>query len=168
MKQLLLFLFLAVTASANAQNVSIESLRKAYYKLDTDSAACAALHKKLSKTITSDNTIIGYKGAVSACMANHAKARQQKIMLFNDGKKLLEQAIAADTANAELRFLRFTIQASCPKALGYNKQIETDKNFILKNGTALKDATLKKSIGDYMAASAYLTEAEKAKAKQIR
>lgn len=168
MRHFILFFFLVLTASANAQNVSVESLRKAYYKLDTDSAACAALNKKLSKVITSDNTVIGYKGAVSACMANHAKVRQQKIMLFNEGKKLLEQAITSDSSNAELRFLRFTIQSSCPKALGYNKQIHSDKSFILKNGATLKDAALKRSISEYMAASAYLTEAEKAKAKQIR
>jgi len=166
MKKNILYFFLLLSFYGRAQ--TLESLRKEYYKLDTDSAACAKLNAKLSKLITSDNTIIGYKGAVSACMANHVKTRQQKIMFFNKGKEMLEQAISTDTANTELRFLRFTIQTGAPKALGYNRQISNDKSFILKNAGTMKDAGLKRSIAEFMAQSSYLTDGEKAKAKQIK
>ncbi|MCW3101671.1 MAG: hypothetical protein JWO09_111 [Bacteroidetes bacterium] len=163
MRKLLFFLFILASASLQAQNISTEQLRKAYYKLNTDSATCAELYAKVSKTNSPDNLITGYKGAITASMASHVKSKQEKIKLFTNGKKLLEQAIAADSANVELRFLRFTIQTNCPKALGYYRQADTDKRYILSHLDSLKNTSLKNKISEYMLASATLSAEEKKK-----
>jgi len=163
MRKLLLFLFILASASLDAQTISADQLRKSYYKLNTDSSACAELYAKISKTTSADNLINGYKGAISASMANHVTSKQEKIKLFTNGKKMLEQAIAADSANTELRFLRFTIQTNCPKALGYYRNIDADKRYILSHLDSLKNASLKNKISEYMLSSSTLSAEEKKK-----
>jgi len=158
-------LFIAFQVNAFSQTITIESLRKDYYKLNTDSIACKKIFNKIQNLNSSNNSIIGYKGAIYASMANYAKSKQEKIKLFNDGKKMLEQSIKADSSNVELRFLRLTIQTNCPKALGYHKQINSDKNFIVTNFNTLKSSDLKSKMLEFLIASSYLSPAEKQKIK---
>jgi hypothetical protein len=148
----------------NAQ-VSIETLRKEYHNLNTDSAACAKLYEKIAALHTSDNLILGYKGATTAAMANFVKAKTEKIKLFNEGKKILEQSIKNDSSDTELRFLRFTIQTNAPKALGYHKQIENDKKHILTHYNEIRNITVKGRISEYLLSSNRLNEQEKKKIK---
>lgn len=83
-------------------------------------------------------------------MANHVFNPVTKLRYFNNGKSILENAIAKAPANTELRYLRLTIQLNAPSFLGYNKMIEADKMFLQKNVTATEDADLKKMITDYL------------------
>jgi hypothetical protein len=164
-KQFCIFIFLVAGLFSSAQQVSLETLRKEYHNLNTDSSACAKLYSKISAANPSDNLITGYKGAITAAMANFAKAKSEKIKLFNSGKKLLEQAITTDSLNAELRFLRFTIQANAPKALGYHGKLENDKNYIIAHFDQIKNPTVKGRISEYFLSSDKLTEEEKKKLK---
>jgi hypothetical protein len=163
MKKLFLFLFLFSYSVLQSQTISIETFRKEYYKLNTDSTACAKLYKKVSEINQTDVLFNGYKGAISASMANHVKSKQEKIKLFNAGKKLLEQSISADSTNTELRFLRLTIQSNCPKALGYYRNINTDKKYILSHFDSIKNTTVKNRMAEYLVSSTLLTEEEKKK-----
>jgi hypothetical protein len=162
MKKLLFFLFISISSVVCSQP-NIEVLRKDYHKLNTDSAACATLYKKVNTSVSDDFLFNGYKGAITASMANHATSKAEKIKLFNNGKKLLEQSINADSSNIELRFLRLTIQANCPKALGYNKQITSDKKYIVTNFESIKPGSLKPKMAEYLLNSKLLTEEEKRK-----
>ncbi len=153
---------------ATAQTISVETLRSRYYKLDTDSAACAKLYAKLQKAGADNNLINGYKGAVTAAMANHVNSREEKLKLFNTGKKLIEQSVKTDSANVELRFLRFTIQTNCPKALGYSKQIMPDKKYIIAHLPTLKNQAPQNKISDYLLAGNYLSDEEKKQLKASR
>ncbi|MDF2436189.1 MAG: hypothetical protein K0Q95_565 [Bacteroidota bacterium] len=157
----LLFFILVFTASFLQSQVSLETLRKDYYRLNTDSSACASLYKKVSLAGVSDNLFMGYKGAITAAMANHVTSKAEKLKLFNSGKKLIEQSVNTDSSDVELRFLRFTIQTNCPKALGYNKQISSDKKFIVSNFDTVKPASLKSKMAEYLVGSKLLTEKEK-------
>jgi hypothetical protein len=159
--RILLFILLFSAQTISAQNLTIEAVRKEYHKAASDSSTCASLYAKTQKDNSSDNLLIGYKGAVSATMANYVKTKSEKLKLFNSGKKLIEQSIAADASNIELRFLRFTIQTNCPKALGYNDKISEDKKLVLANIASLKNAALRKKMISFLSASSYLTEAEK-------
>ena len=163
MKKFLLLLLLFSFKISSSQNVSLETLRKDYYKLNTDSSACAKLYEKLNKTNTSDKLILGYKGAISTSMANHVKNKQEKIKLFNNGKSLLEKSITADSSDVELRFLRFTIQSNCPKALGYYRQVNSDKKYIIDHLGSVKNSSLKNKITDYLLNTVMLSQEEKQK-----
>jgi len=163
----LLFTFCSIV---HGQNISIETLRNDYFKVDTDSLSCAKLYNKVKDQNFSDNTQQAYKGAITAAMANHVKNKQEKIKLFNNGKKLLEESIKNDSSNIELVFLRLTIQSSCPKALGYYSKIEKDKTYIIKNIETAKSSLVKKRIIEFLLNSGKisLSEAEKNKLKTIQ
>lgn len=166
LKTFVILFSLLFTSLLNAQT-DIETLRKSYYKVDTDSIACYKLYKKVSTEKFSDNLSNGYKGAVICAMAGHSKKKEEKLKLFNEGKKLLEDAVKKDSSNVELRFLRLTIQSGSPKALGYNKKISTDKDFIIQHLDSVKNTTVKKHIIQYMVESLklQLTEEQRKKLK---
>ena len=165
MKRVLLFLFcfIIVTQFTYGQSMNIDVLRKEYFKVKSDSVSCSKLYQKIIKDKSTDNTILCYKGAISAAMADYIKNKQEKIKLFTTGKKLIEESISKDTNNIEFRFLRFTIQTNCPKALGYNKQIASDKKKIVDNYSTNKNSVLQHTMFDYLYHSSYLTEEDKNK-----
>lgn len=165
MKKLIVFLFLITSMNAFSQTITADALRRAYQQVNTDSATCSKLYKKITTSTDSDNIIVAYRGAITASMSNFSTDKREKLNLFNSGKKLLEQSIAKDSSNIETRFLRFTIQSNCPKALNYNKQIKTDKAFILKNYSALTNLAIKRMITSFAQQSSAFTESEKLKLK---
>ncbi len=144
---LVLLLFYVVSFS---QNISLEKLRKEFHFLNTDSVQVALLEKEALLYKGNDNTILCYKGAISAAMAKHSSNNKEKMQKFKDGKNQIEQCIAKDSNNVELRFLRYTIQTNSPKVLGYNKQAPADKKYILANLNSVKDATLRRNIDAVM------------------
>jgi hypothetical protein len=165
MKQYALLLFLLFCYAAQAQTISVDALRREYQLVNSDSATCAKLYSRINKTSNSDVITNAYRGAISISMANHSKEKKEKLKLFNTGKKMLEESIAADSSNIELRFIRFTIQTNCPKVLRYNKEIPSDKNFILKNYSSLMNVGVKKMIVSFFNQSNSVTDAEKQKLK---
>lgn len=164
-KNIITLLFTLASFSIFAQTISIESLRKEYGNVRLDSSSCAALYSKIKNNTTSELAFTSYKGAIMASMASYTKNKQEKINLFNQGKKMLEDAISKDTANVESRFLRLTIQTNCPKVLGYHKHIEQDKAFVLDNYNTIKDKTLKQMIAAFLMDSKFVTEKEKSSLK---
>lgn len=162
---ILLPLFILFIPFSSAQNINLDALRREYAKANSDSSLCARLYQKITKDNSTDNTIICYKGAVTATMANHTKSKQEKLKLFNTGKKLMEESISKDSNNVELHFIRLTIQTNCPKILGYNKQIERDKNIILSNFSAVNNQVLRSKMSEFLLHSSALSESEKQKIK---
>jgi len=165
MKKVIFFLFIITTTQAFSQVVSVDAFRREYQQCFKDSATCNKIYKKATKSTANDVLSNAYKGAITAAMANHSKDKKEKLSLFNSGKKLLEQSIFTDTSNIETRFLRFTIQTNCPKALGYNKQINSDKAFILKNYSSATNIAVKRMITSFAQQSTSFSETEKQKLK---
>jgi hypothetical protein len=167
MKKVIVILsFLIIQLVAFSQTININELRKEYAKVNADSLSCFKLYKKVSQIKDQDNTINGYKGAISAMKASFVKDKKEKLKLFNEGKEMLERSIVTDSSNIELRFLRFTIQTNAPKVLGYNKKIESDKNYIITHFDSVNKSALKNMMQDFLIQSAYLSENEKSKIKK--
>ena len=74
----------------------------------------------------------GYEGALLMRKAGLVKRPAEKLKHFKAGRIKFETAILNDKDNAEFRFLRFAIQEHAPKIVKYNKDLEADKQFILK------------------------------------
>jgi hypothetical protein len=150
MKSSIFFLLVLFVNNIEAQ-ISVSRLRATYSQVVQDSVACSTLYNKIKIYNESDNLLLGYKGAVTAALSNHIKQKEEKLKVFKEGKRQLEQAIAKDTNNIELRFLRLTIQSNCPKILGYNKQVISDKNYIQRNIAALDNTPeLKKNVKEFL------------------
>ncbi len=147
------------------QNLTIDVMRKEFSVANADSTTCANIYQKSLKDNGKDNTMNCYKGAISITMAGFVKGGQEKLKLFKSGRTLLESAISNDANNVELRFVRFTIQTSCPKLLGYNKEIKSDKEFILANYNHTSVPFLKSQMKEFLSHSAYLDDTEKQKLK---
>jgi hypothetical protein len=75
--------------------------------------------------------IMGYIGTLQALKAKHHWNPYFKLKYVKDAQKTFAKAIAADPHNMEIRFLRFSVDSKLPKLLGYNKNMEADRNEIL-------------------------------------
>jgi hypothetical protein len=74
----------------------------------------------------------GYEGALLMRKAGLVKRPAEKLKLFKAGRIKFDTALMSDKDNAEFRFLRFAIQEHAPKIVKYNKDLQADKQFILK------------------------------------
>ncbi len=72
----------------------------------------------------------GYLGAALMLSARYGMNPFRKHRDFSEGRLLLEEAIATDPGNAELRFLRFCIQSNAPRFLGYRGDLADDWIFL--------------------------------------
>ena len=79
-------------------------------------------------------------------MAKHAVNPLSKYSYFNKGKKALDNAVSKDPNNLEIRFMRYISQEQTPAFLGYNKDLKSDKTFILVEYKKSKDEDLNKRI----------------------
>lgn len=73
-----------------------------------------------------------YKAVSEMMMASVVWNPYAKVKYFDSGKQKLEACIKKNNRNAELRFLRLTVQVKCPAVLGYSKQIEEDKKLVVE------------------------------------
>lgn len=87
---------------------------------------------ELLSEINSDKNpvLMAYRGAAISTTANCKKMPSAKWNTFNEGKALIEKAVAYAPNDIEVRFLRFTIQSNIPGFLNYNHLVE-DKRFII-------------------------------------
>ena len=98
----------------------------------------------------------GYEGALLMRKAGLVKKPAEKLKVFKAGRIKLETAILEDKDNIEYRFLRFAIQEHAPKIVKYNKEIETDKQFIIKAYKNLPEV-VKNAVTNYTKNSKRLT-----------
>ena len=82
-------------------------------------------------------------------MAKHAVNPISKYSYFNRGKKLLEDAVKKEPNSIEIRMMRYISQEKTPKFLGYNENMKSDKEFILKNYKNSDDENLVSFIKKY-------------------
>lgn len=78
-----------------------------------------------------------FEGALLMKKAGLGANPAKKLSEFKKGHSELEAAIKADPDNAEFRFLRLMIQEHAPGILGYNKEIQTDGDYIMKSFKSL-------------------------------
>ncbi|MCV9389436.1 hypothetical protein [Reichenbachiella ulvae] len=99
--------------------------------------------------------IRAYKAALYAKEADKLKGVADKVQAFKKGAMMLEEEIKAYPDNVEFRFLRLAIQEKSPAILGYQDNIEEDKQKIIENYSSL-DGRLKKQISQFATRSKYL------------
>src|SRR5690606_37140217 len=109
-------------------------IRSAYLKAVESAEITAQLGGELAKINSSNKPVLlAYKGGVSTLKAKFAKSRSDKKEFFKEGVSLIESAVKADVSNIEIRYIRMSVQENSPRFLGYHKNIDEDKEFILKN-----------------------------------
>lgn len=161
MKGLFLFLLILKSTSVIAQEISLSEARLLYQKAAKERSAAEELLDRLEHVNKEKPILLAYKAGVTMMMAKYTFLPFGKLKRFNEGKKLLQQAINAGPEEVEIRFLRFSLQSETPGFLGYKDNMESDKDFLLSKFPSLQDAELKALMLPFLLNSDYLTEDEK-------
>ncbi len=157
----LLLLFFFISFAMNAQDLN--EIRSEYPKAVESSEVANKLNAALASVKTPSKPILlAYKGAASTLKANFAKSRSDKKEFFKEGVSLIESAIEAEPSNIEIRYIRMSVQENSPRFLGYHKNIEEDKEFILKNYANGSSAKSKEIVKNFVINSENFSENEKA------
>lgn len=159
-KKLLIILALFVSVCATSQNIN--TLRSQYPEAVKSNEITDKLERELAN-VNSENSaiLLAYKGAILTLMAKFSKSKNDKKKFFKEGVSLLETAVKADSNSIEIRYLRLSVQENSPRFLGYHKDIEVDKAFILKNHYSVTSNKLKSVIKEFILNSKNFDDTEK-------
>ncbi len=160
MKFLLIYLSLFFLTA----NLDISDVRNNYKEAVTSQSKVNTFNESLKNvTKNDDKRLVAYKGAAIALAARYLKGAKLKSETFKRGVELVEFAMDKKPLDMEVRFVRLSIQQNSPKFLGYNKDIEADKNFILTNFNTIRSKDFKKYLGSYILESGFFAEEEKSR-----
>ena len=151
MKYFLTFplLFSALVSSGNYK--SLQELRILYYKAEADKQSAARFVEVMEEINTGVNPLmLCYKGMAYLLQARQSINPYNKLYQFRRGRSLIEQAVHDDPENVEIHFMRYCVQTNSPSFIGYNKDINDDRKFVLKSMHKVADEDLKKRINDYL------------------
>ena len=164
-----LLMIIASIPMVNAQ-VSLTQARNIYLGMENDKCNALELSKKFESSQPSDALLKAYWGASTAAAPECLGNPLEKIKYFRKGKALLDESAKQQPAHVEIRFLRFATQTKAPSFLGYDDNIQEDKNLILKNIAAYANTSTNKAmarhIARFMMDSGELSSAEEAGLKQ--
>ncbi len=156
----LMALFLSISASVSqAQNLSIDNIRRDFKVGHKNQETCQR-HLKCLEQYADSPEELGYEAAYHMFMAKHSSSPFKKMAYFRDGKKMLEDQIAKNPQNVELRYIRLCIQYYIPSYLGYKGNIEEDKQFLVNNLYKLNDEQTKDLLYDYLKGAKMYTQQE--------
>lgn len=145
MIKLIATLSLFCLAQTHLFGMDLEYVRANYDKAVTDKKLCRQLIEDLEKAEKS-SLFLAYLGGLQTIWANHVFSPISKLNTFNQGKKNIEKAIASDKDNAEIRFIRLSVQKNAPSFLGYNSMIKTDKAFLRTHRTKITSQVVQNKI----------------------
>lgn len=136
---------LACTQSYANDGYRIEQLRMLFKKaiISEDNNTQLSFY---IKHLSPSPTIDGYQAAVLLLEAKHSNNFFDKYKKFKQGRDLLEQSIAKDKQNPELRFLRLAFQKHIPKFLNYHSETAHDEIFLKQHLHTIKELDLKQMI----------------------
>jgi hypothetical protein len=150
MRTIILF-FILFSAKIYAGDLPIQEVRRLYQASASKEEISIQLISILEKNNEHNNpTLAAYKACATMMMAKYVSNPFRKLSYFKGGKQLLEKCVSADYANAEIRYLRLTVQSNAPAFLGYNQFITVDKQFLLHAVSNIKDLVLKQMINSFL------------------
>lgn len=113
--------------------MSEKELREEFFQVVYDWSKAEGLLKKIKDAKNSSPLFIAYEGSCEVICSNNQSGIFIKFDYIKNGLKKLDHAVGLSSHNAEIRFLRFSIQHNIPGILGMSKDLDQDKNFILQN-----------------------------------
>ena len=144
MKKIIIFILLANINYVFSQDV--KHIRELYLTSYNNKSTCDSLSSYLNLFDKKDNTIDAYIGANNLLISKFSKNIVKKFKYFEEGKKLIEQAIKNDPKNIEIIFIRYLNQINSPWFLNYNQNLGEDRDFLIKNFNLINDQYFKNVI----------------------
>ncbi len=107
--------------------------RDSFFKFDDGPCLATELYDYLDAIERDKDALyLAYKGTALASSADCTINPAGKLRRFREGRKLIEQAVAMDATNAEVRFLRLSVQVKAPYFLGYSDNIVDDRELLIQ------------------------------------
>ena len=129
--------FFALVHSVFAgQEPNLNELRELLNQGSVDKGQAKVLFTKIGDYGGNDPLLISYKGAAFALKAKHGANPLGKLKNIKKAQGFFSTAIGADSRNAEIRFLRYSVEAQTPARLNLSKHLNEDKEVLMKG---LKD-----------------------------
>lgn len=104
---------------------------------------------------------IAYEGASRMVLAKHVLFPTDKLSTFKKGKNLVEEAIKRDPNSNEIRYLRYGLQLESPNFLGYKKNIQEDRKFLINHYNEIQDSDFKLRLKNFLITEANLSIEER-------
>lgn len=146
------------------QTSDLEALRKSYSKANLSNDNARNFIALAEKKSSSDPVISAYKSASKILEAKVTTEKNKRKSFVKSGATGLENTIASNPNNAELRVIRMSVQENLPKIVGYSKNLKEDKDFLLNNYSK-QNQDLKNYIKQFAEQSKTMTATEKASFK---
>jgi hypothetical protein len=146
----------------------IDEWRSLYFQSKDDSNI-AIFYSKISSAQISTSKERAYLGVATAMNASCMSWPGEKLDYFNRGKDILENCIRESYHDAEIHFLRFSMQCETPGILGYTSNKQEDLNIILtaiQKGVSKECSHFWKNAANYLLQSKELSESQKQIIKQ--
>ena len=144
--RLLFIMILSCFAIGSHTPSEMEIIRSNYSQATDNKILCKEMIEELKNY--KEPTELAYLGAFQTMWAKHTLNPFEKLKTFRTGKKNIEESVALSPSNAEIRFIRLSIQLNAPGFLGYNDDVESDRKFIINNRSSIKSETLQKMIDE--------------------
>jgi hypothetical protein len=141
----------------------IDEWRGLYFQSNNETAI-AAFYNKISSATISNSKEKAYLGVATAMNASCVSWPGEKLDYFNRGKELLEQSISESWNDAEIHFLRFSMQCETPGILGYTSNKSDDLNFIvsaIQKGVNKECPYFWKNASSYLLSNSFVNENQK-------
>lgn len=136
---ILIFLPLFQTVSGNlSSSYDVAQLRGLYRQASEDSKAGELFCQVMQAYDGKDPVVLAYKAAAEAIEAKYATMVVSKLRHLKASAKLFEQAVEINASNAEIRFLRYTVESNVPRYLKMSQHLSEDKKIVM---SCLRNAT---------------------------
>jgi hypothetical protein len=159
-----LFIIISFIAAPFLPQQHINTIRPQLTQALNSSKTTDSLYNALSNYKEQTPVINSYIATLEALKAKHTWNPYNKIKYINDSEKTFANAVAADPHNIEVRFMRFSVEQNIPSFLGYNKNLQADREEIIdqlkKNRYGTADKELAINIIQFLLASKRCTPAE--------
>lgn len=120
----------------------MDLVRRNFQLAHRDKVVCKGMIRYLEQGPATPLSI-AYLGGYQAIWAEHVFSPWSKLETFQRGTANLDRAIAMDGDDAELRFVRLSIQRNCPAFLNYKGHIQEDREFIARHADRIASYTIR-------------------------
>ncbi len=128
-----------------------KEIRKKYFEAIGNERKIERLLKKLQDLENPSALLLAYLAACESMMAQFSWNPYTKLAQVNKSFDFFEKAIKEDSQNAEIRFLRFSVQHNVPDFLRKNREFEEDKDILVENfDTANFDTEFREFVVNYL------------------
>lgn len=149
---------------------SVSNLRRQYQLAAASKEAGEKFYQLMAAYQQQDAVVLAYKAAAEAIRARDA-SMFNKLNYVQAAMKQFDQAVKLDADNAEIRFLRLSVESNLPAFLGLSPHVEDDRQFLLntllqhpRSGLDPESFVL---VRDFMVARGHVSEADAQKLTQL-